>query len=181
MKNDNLPQLQLIRALLLFFIVTLLFSGLTAIPVESELSFLIRFFKMGSFMHEWLFQILVAYRDVQAKYPFLLYGYDWLAFAHIVLAILFIGPYRNPVRNIWVIEFGMIACILILPMAFIAGPHRGIPIAWMLIRLLIWNYWSDTVVCLLHPDKTDHQGKSFLKTQRIWKQSRKTFFQEVNY
>jgi hypothetical protein len=63
----------------------------------------------------------------------LAYGYDWLAFAHFVLAILFIGPLKDPVRNKWVIEFGMIACVLIIPFAFIAGHFRGIPVGWRLI------------------------------------------------
>ena len=63
----------------------------------------------------------------------MLYGYDWLAFAHFVLAILFIGPYNDPVKNIWVIEFGLIACVLIFPLAFIAGYFRSIPIGWQLI------------------------------------------------
>jgi hypothetical protein len=63
----------------------------------------------------------------------LLYGYDWLAFAHFILAILFIGPYRYPVKNIWVIQFGLIACVLIFPLAFIAGSFRGIPFGWQLI------------------------------------------------
>lgn len=77
--------------------------------------------------------MLDVFIGVKQEYPFLLYGYDWLAFAHFVLAILFIGPYRNPVRNIWVIEFGLIACILILPFAFVAGTFRGIPFGWKLI------------------------------------------------
>ena len=71
--------------------------------------------------------------DTNKEYPFLAYGYDWLAFAHFVLAILFIGPLKDPVRNKWVIEFGMIACVLIIPFAFIAGHFRGIPIGWRLI------------------------------------------------
>jgi hypothetical protein len=61
------------------------------------------------------------------------YGYDWLAFAHIVIAIVFIGPYQDPVKNKWVVEFGMIACILIIPFAMIAGYFRGIPVWWRLI------------------------------------------------
>ena len=60
-------------------------------------------------------------------------GFDWLAFAHVVIAILFIGVLRDPVRNIWVVEFGMIACILILPFAFVMGHERGIPLWWQLI------------------------------------------------
>lgn len=70
---------------------------------------------------------------MNAQYPFLAYGYDWLAFAHIVIAVAFIGPYRDPVKNKWIIEFGCIACILIWPTAFIAGHVRQIPLYWKLI------------------------------------------------
>jgi hypothetical protein len=131
MKKNN--RLRLVKSLLLFFTLMLLLSGLTAVPIDAELSFLLYFFAPGSLMHEWLHKVLAAYRDVNNNYPFLLYGYDWLAFAHLVLAILFIGPCRDPIKNIWVIQFGMIACVLILPLALIAGPLRGIPIGWQLI------------------------------------------------
>lgn len=126
-------QITIIRRWLTFFILTLFLSGLTAIPVDPELSFVIKFFPPDTILHHWLEKVLLAYRDVNSHYPFLLYGYDWLAFAHFVLAILFIGPYRDPVKNIWVIQFGMIACILVFPLAFIAGHYRGIPIGWQLI------------------------------------------------
>lgn len=126
-------EIKTIRRLLLLFITILFLSGLTAIPVDPELSFLLKFFPPDSSMHGWLNKVLLAYRDVNEQYPFLLYGYDWLAFAHFVLAILFIGPYREPVKNIWVIEFGLIACVLVFPLAFIAGHFRGIPFGWRLI------------------------------------------------
>lgn len=126
-------QLRLIRRLLLFFMIALFLSGVTAIPVDAELDLLLPFFTPGTQMYQWLEKVLSAYREVRQQHPFLLYGYDWLAFAHFILAILFIGPYRDPVKNIWVIEFGLIACILILPLAFIAGYFRNIPIGWQLI------------------------------------------------
>ncbi|MEO8111060.1 MAG: hypothetical protein ABI594_13540 [Ginsengibacter sp.] len=122
-----------IKRLLAFFIIVLFLSGATAIPVEIELSTLLKIFSDKSLLHTWLEKVLLAYRSVNIQYPFLLYGYDWLAFAHFILAILFIGPYRDPVKNIWVIEFGLIACALIFPLAFIAGSYRGIPIGWQLI------------------------------------------------
>jgi hypothetical protein len=125
--------LQLIRRLLLFFIVTLFLSGVTAIPVETELSFLLNVFSSSTQLHYWLEKVFSAYKNVNNDTPFLLYGYDWLAFAHFILAILFIGPYRDPMKNIWVIEFGLIACVLIFPLAFVAGHARGIPIGWRLI------------------------------------------------
>jgi len=84
-------------------------------------------------IHRWLQKVLLAYKNVNEQYSFLLYGYDWLAFAHFVLAILFIGPYRDPVKNIWVVEFGLIACVLVFPLAFIAGHFRQIPFGWQLL------------------------------------------------
>jgi hypothetical protein len=42
---------------------------------------------------------------------------------------------RDPVKNIWVVEFGMIACGLIIPWALIFGIVRGIPLFWTLIDM----------------------------------------------
>ena len=141
-----------IRSLLLFFIIALVLSGLTAIPIDAELAWLLKTFPGNSLFHAWISRVLSAYSEVKERHPFLLYGYDWLAFAHFILAILFIGPYRDPVRNIWVIEFGLIACVLVFPLAFIAGALRGIPFGWQLIDCsfgffgfaLLWLCYSKT-------------------------------------
>ena len=122
-----------IRRWLLFFIVSLFLSGLTAMPVETELELLTRWLKPTTQLGEWINRVYVAVADTNDRYPFIAYGYDWLAFAHYLLAILFIGPYKDPVRNKWVVEFAMIACLLILPFAMIAGHYRGIPFGWRLI------------------------------------------------
>ena len=116
-----------------FFILALFISGLTVIPVERELLFLIDHFPFEGSIKGWLQEVLLAVQQTGKDYPFLFYGYDWLAFAHFVLAILFIGPLRNPVKNKWVIEFGIIACILIIPFAMVAGHYRGMPLWWRLI------------------------------------------------
>lgn len=142
-------KIKIIKLLLAFFIIALFISGTTAIPIDAELSFLLKFLQPESSLHVWIDKVLVAYRQVKIEHPFLLYGYDWLAFAHFVLAILFIGPYRNPVKNIWVIEFGLIACVLIFPLAFIAGYFRDIPLGWQLIdcsfgiigAAVLWPVW----------------------------------------
>jgi len=131
MKRIN--EIKAIRKWMVFFIACLFISGLTAIPIDWQLSLLLKFVPPTGSLHQWLSKVLYAYREVAANHPFLLYGYDWLAFAHFVLAILFVGPYKNPVRNIWVIQFGLIACVLIIPTAFIAGHFRGIPLGWRLI------------------------------------------------
>lgn len=123
-----------IRFWLLFFIVMLVLSGLTAFPIQTELNWLagyLHFFPER--MQQWLTATTNAINDTYSKYPSLAYGYDWLAFAHIVIGIAFIGPYRDPVRNVWVIEWGMIACLLVPFLAFICGPIREIPFFWRLI------------------------------------------------
>jgi hypothetical protein len=82
---------------------------------------------------DWLELCYTALADTNEKYPFLAYGYDWLAFAHIIIALAFIGPYRDPVKNSWIIDWQIIACIAVVPLAFIAGPIRQIPIFHILI------------------------------------------------
>lgn len=118
---------------ILFFIFALVLSGATAIPAESELELATRLIPTGSRVGDWLYTIYLAVKAQQQQAPFLAYGYDWLAFAHFILAILFIGPLKDPVKNSWVIEFGMIACLLVIPFAFIAGYLRGIPLWWRLV------------------------------------------------
>jgi hypothetical protein len=127
-KSHSNSTLGRIRLLLLFVIVGLVLSGATAIPLETELKLLGRWID-----HPWIIKVRDGLADAYAKYPFIGYGTDWLAFGHFVIAIAFIGPLRDPVKNIWVIEFGMIACVLIIPFALVMGQVRGIPLGWRLI------------------------------------------------
>jgi hypothetical protein len=129
MEKEN----RIIKKWLMVFMIGLFLSGLTAIPIEMELQFLSRLFPTDTNLGAWFDYIYWAIKETTEKYPFIAYGYDWLAFAHFVLAILFIGPYRDPVRNKWVVEFGIIACVLIIPFAFVAGHFREIPLIWRLI------------------------------------------------
>ncbi len=122
-----------IRILLWFFIIGLVVSGATAIPLETELGFLSRWSGSGSGYGGWLTRVHDALVQTNARYPFIAYGTDWLAFAHFVIGIAFIGPLRDPVKNVWVIEFGMIACALVVPFALGMGAMRGIPFGWRLI------------------------------------------------
>lgn len=123
-----------IRTMITVFIVLLVLSGITAFPLEWELSILVDVTKDSpQFVREWLGGVYHAIKETNNKYPFMSYGTDWLAFAHIVIAVAFVGPLRDPVRNIWVVQFGMIACLMVLPLAFICGPVRHIPFYWQLI------------------------------------------------
>jgi hypothetical protein len=129
-------EIRSLRCWLVFFMICLFLSGLTAMPVEQELAFLTRFFSADTALGFWLHKVYAALEKTNREAPFLAYGYDWLAFAHFILALLFIGPFRDPVRNKWVIEFGMIACWMIVPFALIAGHYRGIPLGWRFIDCL---------------------------------------------
>lgn len=125
---------QKIRKWLITFIVLLILSGITAFPLEWELKLLVENTTNAPlFIQEWLHGVYEAIRETNAKYPFMSYGTDWLAFAHIVIATAFIGPLRDPVRNVWVLQFGMISCVMVIPLALICGPIRQIPFYWQLI------------------------------------------------
>ncbi len=123
-----------IRTIIIVFIVFLVLSGITAFPTETELQFLNNHIDIfPDFIKKWITDVYHAVKTTNTNFPFLSYGTDWLAFAHLVIAVAFIGPLKNPVKNIWVIEFGMIACVMMIPLALIAGPVRGIPFYWRLI------------------------------------------------
>lgn len=123
-----------IRKWIVFFMVGLVLSGITAFPLSAELKVLVQYTSwLPESIAMFITQVYEALCLMDTRYPFLAYGTDWLAFAHIVIAIAFYGPYKDPVKNIWVIEFGMISCLLIIPLAFICGPIRQIPFYWQLI------------------------------------------------
>ena len=66
-----------IRLLIFFFIV----SGITAMPAEIELRWLMQYKEMfPEKLGNWLELCYTALVDTNGKYPFLAYGYDWLAF-----------------------------------------------------------------------------------------------------
>lgn len=134
-------QLSTIRFWLALFIAGLVLSGATAFPLQTELGWLhsslqttpLRQIAQATGLLPWITRAHDAVSDTNQRYPFLAYGTDWLAFGHLVIAVAFIGPYRDPVRNKWLITFGLIACAGVFPLALIAGSIRGIPIWWRLI------------------------------------------------
>lgn len=139
---DNTKRLlRMIRGLTVFYILSLLFWGITAFPLQSEMSLVCRFFDISpnlspdayTGLKYWLALVYEGLAETNAKYPFLAYGTDWLAFSHLAIAAAFIGVYMKPVRNIWVVHFGMIACAGIIPLALICGPVREIPFYWRMI------------------------------------------------
>ena len=122
-------------------VIGLVLSGVTALPLQHELDLLARMFHAGdlspaeakSDLVRWILVVRDGLHETYAKFPFIGYGTDWLAFGHIVIAIAFVGVLQHPLRNSWLFTFGMIACVLVLPFALIAGEVRDIPVFWRFI------------------------------------------------
>jgi hypothetical protein len=133
--------LRRIRIWLAIFMAGLILSGVTAFPLLTELTWLdsvlhrsgIEPYAQAAHLLPWIDRVSTALTEMNSHYPFLAYGTDWLAFAHLVIAVAFVGPFLDPVRNKWLISFGLIACAGVIPLALIAGPVRGIPFGWRLI------------------------------------------------
>jgi hypothetical protein len=123
--------LKYIKRLSLIFIILLVLSGITAFPLISEINFMMK----NRSLFPPLFQTWIGhlYDSIHNTPVVMLYGTDWLAFAHLVIALFFIGVYRDPVKHKFNVVIGMIACAGVLPLAFIMGPQRDIPFFHQLI------------------------------------------------
>lgn len=132
--DSIVPQVRRAKWMLGIVAAGLFVSGVTIWPATWELKTFVGVVwgdsePTGS-IHGFMRRAIEGLEVLASDYPFLLYGYDWLAFAHIVLAILFLGAMRDPVRNVWVVQFGLIACALVPVLAGICITMRGIPFHW---------------------------------------------------
>lgn len=129
------------RTAMLLFIVGLVISGVTAFPLLLELRILSQLLGVGSAtspegysgLQFWILTVRHGLEATYADFPWIAYGTDWLAFAHLVIAAFFIGPLIDPLSSRATIYTGIAACIAVLPLALICGPIRGIPLYWRLI------------------------------------------------
>lgn len=120
------------------FIVGLVSSGLTAIPIMTQFELAVRWFgedfRSGSvlpgFVSTWLATAWTGVKSANREAPFIWYGTDWLAFGHVAIGVSMWGALADPVRNRWLYKFAMIACALVIPWALFFGSIRGIPIWW---------------------------------------------------
>jgi len=119
----------------------LILSGITAFPLLHELNILCSLLGVSEAQHAtgysgltwWILRVREGLRATYAQYPFMAYGTDWLAFGHLTIALFFIAPMIDPVRNIAVLYTGLAACVAVIPLALICGPIREIPFYWRLI------------------------------------------------
>jgi hypothetical protein len=160
--------LRSIRHWLSLFILGLILSGLTAFPLEQETAWLASFLDTNPILADsiilWVARVHAALLDTDLHYPFLAYGTDWLAFAHLILALVFLGPLRDPVRNKWVLQFGVIACLAVIPFALIAGPLRGVPPLWRAIDCSFGVFGAIPLLICLHRVKRLEQFQQIVLT-----------------
>jgi len=115
----------------------LVVSGVTVWPALRELKWAVGIAwgdsEPAGVLHAFVLRAIEGLESVEESYPLMLYAHDWLAFAHIALAILFAGAIKDPVRNVWVVQCGLIMCVLVPFLAGICIPIRGLPLRWFWI------------------------------------------------
>jgi len=130
-----------IRNWTLFLIAGLVLSGITALPIPTQVEIAVDALgpeldaagRLPAFVAEWLRTLRDGIRATSERAPFMFYGTDWLAFGHFMIALAFVGALRDPVRNRWLYQFGMIASGLVPLWALVFGEVRGIPLWWRAI------------------------------------------------
>ena len=123
------------------FVLGLILSGLTAFPLLTELRLVAAAlgivnpaeYQSLTGLQHWIALVLFGLETVYARFPFLAYGTDWLAFGHLCIAVFFIRPFFKPLESDWVLKCGLLCCAGVIPLALLAGQIRGVPLAWRLI------------------------------------------------
>jgi hypothetical protein len=115
----------------------LFISGVTVWPALTELKIAVRVFwgdaAPSGELHAFVLKVIEALETTNSQYPFMLYAHDWLAFAHVMLAILFAGAAKDPVRNKWIVQCGLIMCASVPVLACVCIPLRNLPSFWFWI------------------------------------------------
>jgi len=152
MQTSEIKLRRKIKAVIIITIIGLLLNGISAVPLQTELKMLLS--NPGSlpaFLGDWWIYVQKGVHDTTKNYRFMRYGFDWLAFAHLLIAIAFIGPLKDPIKNEWVVRWGMTASALSVVMALGWEQRRAIPFWWSCIDasialvafiiLLLCNNW----------------------------------------
>lgn len=163
------------RAALILFVIGLAASGLTAFPLLTELRVLEAALGIDpgaapaayDGARFWVATVGQGLERTYAAYPWVAYGTDWLAFAHIAIAVFFVGPIVDPVKNRWVIQAGLICCALVVPTALIAGAVRGIPWGWRAIDILFGALGALPLAYALKHSTRDQAPLTATKTAAI--------------
>lgn len=122
------------------FVTGLVLAGLTAFPIAHELrlaSSMLGIEDPANYaaftgLRRWIAFVDFSVRQTYALFPSAGYGTDWLAFAHLAVALFAMGPWKDPRRNAWVIDCYLVTCVGVIPLALICGAIRDVPIFWRL-------------------------------------------------
>ena len=140
------------------FILGLVLSGISALPLQHELSLLSRllgisdpasYANMHGLQH-WIAFVYFGLQQTYSRFPFFGYASDWLAFGHFVIAGLFILRFTDPRRYRPVLHVGLVACVGVIVVALICGPIRSIPWFWTLIDCSFGIVGAIPLVYCLH-------------------------------
>lgn len=139
--NDTTTLLRRYRLSLGLFIAGLVIAGLTAFPLAHELRLASSLLGIDdpanhanyTGLRQWIAYVDHSIRKTYAAFPSAGYGTDWLAFAHLAVALFAVGPWRDPVRNQWTINCYLLTCVGVVPLALICGAIREIPVFWRLL------------------------------------------------
>lgn len=137
--NDFSVQIRRIRWMLCVVVLGLVFSGLTTFPLMWEVNILNNWLGDPSDLSTipevsgFISHIYEGVNLVHQQYPFFLYGLDWLGFAHIAIALAFLGPIRQPLEHYWVVEWAILVCLICVPAILFFGYIREMPLFWSLI------------------------------------------------
>jgi hypothetical protein len=129
------------RLALGMFILGLVLSGISALPLQWELAILDRWSGSGQTasnfvpvrIGDFIGFVHSGIEKTYAQFPFFGYGTDWLGFGHFVIAAFFILPFIDPIKYRAILQIGLAACGGVIVLALVAGPIRGIPWFWRLI------------------------------------------------
>ncbi len=123
--------IQQIRIVLIFFIICLILSGITAFPLVTEIDFLAKNSSVfPNILQDWIWHL---HKQIHTTPSEILYGTDWLAFSHIIISLFLIPVYLYPKQYALNIVVCMFACVGVFFIAFICGPIRNIPFFHQLI------------------------------------------------
>ena len=139
--NSQSRRLSRYRRVLTVFIFGLILSGLTAFPLQAEISTAADFLGIrdpSAFadlhgLRHWIAFVAFGVHQTYAHFPCFGYVSDWLGFGHLVIACFFVLPLIDPQRYRGVLNAGLFACAGVVVIALVCGAIREIPWGWRLV------------------------------------------------
>src|SRR5947208_12523934 len=124
------------RIALGIFMAGLVLSGISALPLQWELSILNRWLgnaEQAAFsnhvrLHDFISNVHSAIEQTYAQFPFFGYGTDWLAFGHFVIAGFFVLPFMDPIRYRAILQVRLAACAAAIALAPTPAPIPPTPL-----------------------------------------------------